>query len=182
MFIEHEIAIGRGVTPALPSRMPGALAPAARWGKRDQQPVSSDIMCPPELHGSAAFFRLTRNARPVSDASAASAYHLGGLVGIACDDLEKFRHVERFRDIVVASAGKNLRPVATHGEGSNGDYRDCPGLLVGLKPTGCLKAGDVWQLDVHQNQIWLVLSSDVEGRFTSASCEDHISMIFEKIV
>jgi len=69
------------------------------------------------------------------------------------DRVEEFCDGNRLRQIGLAAALADLLFVALHREGGDGDDRDCAQFLVVLQPLRHLEAGNLGQLDVHQDQV-----------------------------
>src|SRR5712671_3032879 len=58
--------------------------------------------------------------------------------GMVRDNSEKAVDLERLCQVVVATAGEDLLPVARHGKGGDCDHRNGSRLLVSLQPPSCV--------------------------------------------
>src|SRR5215467_7251643 len=78
------------------------------------------------------------------------------------DGLQEIGHRDRLGDIGLAAALANLLLVALHGEGRDGDDGNHLQRVIFLDPFRHLQAGDFRQLDVHENEIGLVLTCQLQ--------------------
>src|SRR6185312_2651358 len=98
------------------------------------------------------------------------------------DRLDELAHRDRLRQISFAAALADALLVALHRERGDGDDRY--GLEVGvvLEPLGDFEAGYFGKLDVHQDQVRMVLAREIERLDTVARADRAIAMRFQKIM
>ena len=74
----------------------------------------------------------------------------------------KRRHRDRLGDIGLAAALADALLVALHGKGGDGDDRDRVQVVVLLQPLGHFQAGNLRQLDVHEDQVGPMHARQIE--------------------
>ena len=100
----------------------------------------------------------------------------------ALDGLQKARHRNRLRDIGLATTVPHLLLVAFHRKRGHRDDRDHPQISVSLDPLRDLQTGYFRQLDVHQNQIRMMLTRQRKRLDTVLGLQCTIAVSNEKIV
>src|SRR6185437_2316799 len=89
------------------------------------------------------------------------------------DRFDEFADRNRLRQVRLASALADTLLVAFHGEGGDGNDRDRLELGVVLEPLGDFETGDLRQLDIHEDEVGLVLAREVE-RFDAVARADRL--------
>src|SRR5437764_11633594 len=78
------------------------------------------------------------------------------------DRFDELSDRDRLRQIGLTSALADALFVALHGKGGDRDDRDGAQFVVFLEPLGDLEAGDLGELDIHQDQIGMMLAGEIE--------------------
>ena len=103
-------------------------------------------------------------------------------VEIFAHGFEEFHDRDRFRHIGLASALPDFFLVALHGESGNGDYRNMAQIFLLLNPLCDLKAGDLRQLNIHQNEIGFVEAREFHRFDAAPGLQGLLPMRLQKIV
>src|SRR5207244_5516679 len=82
----------------------------------------------------------------------------------------------RFSDIGIASALQPFLFILWRCKSGYGNDRDGFGLLILFKQTGHFEPADVGQSDIHQDQIRLLIASDVDRLPTSRSFQYFVTV------
>src|SRR4051812_18548562 len=85
-------------------------------------------------------------------------------------------------DIGLAAALADTLLVTLHGEGGDGDDRNVRKFVVFFKPLGDLQTGDFRKLDIHQDQVWPMLSSDRQSLQTFTGLQGFVALGIEQIM
>src|SRR5215469_2906935 len=96
--------------------------------------------------------------------------------------LEEIGDRDRLRDVSLAAAFADLLFVTLHGEGSHRDHRNGAQLLVFLDPFGHLEAGHLGQLDIHQNQVGMMLARQFQRFHAILGLQNVVAVRFQQIV
>src|SRR5215469_16944083 len=100
----------------------------------------------------------------------------------AFDGLEEVRHRNRLGDVGLASAFADLLFIALHGKGGDGDDGDRAEVVVLLDPFGHFEAGDLGKLDVHQDEIGMMLPGELQRFHPILGLQRHVAVRFQQIV
>src|SRR5262245_23908636 len=100
----------------------------------------------------------------------------------AVDGLEELADRDRLGDVGLAAALADLLLVALHGEGGDRDDRDAAQLRVLLEPLGDLEAGDLGQLDVHQDEVGPVFARQSHRLEPVLGLERAVAVRLEQVV
>src|SRR5215467_8041903 len=117
----------------------------------------------------------TTRMRAVIDAPSACAQEMA-------NGLDEFAHRDRLGEIGLAASLPDSLFVAFHGESSDGHNRDSLKLGVVLEPFGHFKARHFRKLNVHQDQIRLVLARKIKRFDPVARAYGLVTMRFKQIV
>src|SRR5690348_13757073 len=96
--------------------------------------------------------------------------------------LEEIGDRDRLGDVGFASTFADLLLVAFHGESGHRDHRDGAQLFVFFDPFGHLEAGHLGQLDIHQNQIRMMLARQLQRFHAVLSLQNIVAVRFQQIV
>ena len=96
--------------------------------------------------------------------------------------LDEFANRDRLGQISFATARKDAFLIAFHREGGDGNHRNVPQLQIVFQMLGDLQPRDLWQLNIHQDQIRTMLTRQVERFDAVAGCQSGITVRFQKIV
>src|SRR4029079_6881415 len=97
------------------------------------------------------------------------------------DGLNELAYRNRLGQIRLASALADALFVPLHGKGGDRDDRNGPQLRIVLDPPRDFEAGDLWKLDIHQNQIRAKLAHEIERFETVAGAGSLVAMCFKQI-
>src|SRR5262249_53358692 len=100
----------------------------------------------------------------------------------AADGLDELGHRDRLRQIGLATALADALFVALHRKCRHRDHRDDLELGVFLEPFGHLEAGDLRQLNVHQDQIGTALAADIEHIEAVARADGAVAVGLQQVV
>src|SRR3984957_7165675 len=95
---------------------------------------------------------------------------------------QEARHRNGLGDVSLASALADHFFVAFHGESGDRDHGNGLQRLVFLDPFGDFQARDFRQLDVHQDQVGMMLARDVERLHAILGLQDVVAMGVQQIV
>src|ERR1700742_3064098 len=95
--------------------------------------------------------------------------------------LDELADRDRLGKINLATALADALLVALHGKGRDGNDGNGAQLRIVLDPAGDLEAGDLRQLDVHQDQIGPHLADQIERLVPVAGARGLIAMRFQQI-
>src|ERR1700753_541623 len=95
--------------------------------------------------------------------------------------LDELADRDRLWQIRLAGAFADAVLVALHGKGGDGDDGNGAQLRIVLDPLGDLEAGDLRQLDVHQDQIGAHLADEIELLVAVAGARGLIAVRFQQI-
>src|SRR5581483_8647040 len=96
--------------------------------------------------------------------------------------LEKRADRYRLGNIGLAAALPDALLVALHRESGDGDHGDLAQLVVVLEPAGHLEAGNLRQLDIHEDQVGALLARDPERIHAAARLQCPVAVGVEQIV
>src|SRR5215469_326787 len=100
----------------------------------------------------------------------------------AGNSLEEIGDRDRLGDVRLAPAFADLLFVALHREGGHCDHRNGAQLFVFLDPFGDLEAGHLGQLDIHQNQIRMMLARQLQRFHAVFGLQNIVAVRFQQIV
>src|SRR6185437_9917335 len=100
----------------------------------------------------------------------------------AADGFQEAGHRNGLGDIGLAAALADHFLIAFHGEGGDRDHGNGLEGVVFLEPFGDFKARDFRQLDVHQDQVGMMLARDVERFHAVLGLKNAVAMRVQKIV
>src|ERR1041384_8382241 len=98
------------------------------------------------------------------------------------DGLDELADRDRLRQVSLAAALADALLVALHRKGSDGDDRNCLQLRIVLEPLRHFEPGNFRQLNVHQDQVRLVLAREIERLDTVAGTDRLVAVSFQEIV
>src|SRR5665213_2013633 len=98
------------------------------------------------------------------------------------DRLEKIDDRDRLGDIGLAAAFANFFLIALHGKGGHGDDRNAAQLVILLDPFGYLEAGDLGQLNVHQDKIGMMQPREPQRLHPVLGLQNVVAVRLEQIV
>src|SRR5688572_13857568 len=109
----------------------------------------------------------------------------GRLIGgpnVAGNGFQKVRHGDGFGYVTLAAALQNSLLVALHGKGRDGDHRDGLEVVIFLEPLGDDEPGNLRELDIHEDQVGVVLTRETQRFHAVARLDDRIAARLEQIV
>src|SRR5215469_3274524 len=89
---------------------------------------------------------------------------------------------DRLRDVSLATAFADLLFIALHGEGGHRYHRNGAQLLVFLDPFGHFEAGHFGKLDIHQNQVRMMLARQLQRFHAILGLQNVVAVRFQQIV
>src|SRR5579864_9372484 len=98
------------------------------------------------------------------------------------DGLQEIGDRDRLGDIGLAAAFADLLLIPLHGEGSDGDDRDRAEIVILLDPFRHLEAGDLGQLNVHEDEVRMMLAGELQRFHAVLGLQRRIAMGFEQIM
>src|SRR6476620_5529719 len=98
------------------------------------------------------------------------------------DGLDEFSHRNRLGQISLAAPIPDSLLVALHCESGDGYHRNGLKLGIVLEPFRHFQARYFRQLNVHQDQVRLVLAGEIERLNTVAGADGLVTMRFKKVV
>src|SRR5216683_3188729 len=100
----------------------------------------------------------------------------------ALDRLQKIRHRDRLGDVGLATTLADLLLVALHGEGGHRDDRDRLEVVVLLDPLGHFEARYLRQLDIHEDQIRVMLARELQRLHAVLGLQRIVTMRLQQVM
>ena len=97
------------------------------------------------------------------------------------DGLEEAQDRDRFGNIGFAATFPDLVFVALHGKSRHRNDRNVPQVIGFLEPFGHFDPRHLGQLNIHEDEIGLVLARKIEGRQPIARLDHPVTVGFQKI-
>src|SRR6185312_4869949 len=98
------------------------------------------------------------------------------------DGLQEIGHRYRLGDIGLTAAFADLFLVALHGKGGDGDDRDRLQGIILLDPFGDLEAGDLRQLNIHEDEVRMMGARQLERLHAVLGLQRRVAVRLQEIV
>ncbi len=135
-------------------RGPRGRAPPRRWRRSSRRKPSGASM----TSSSSRLWRSSSTIRTRAGRSAMSGIGVHAPDQLSRDGRQEVLVAHRLGDVAVAPGGANALLVALHRQGGEGDHRNGARRLVPLEQRGGLEAVHAGKLDVHQDQVGLLVA------------------------
>jgi hypothetical protein len=151
------------------------------------RPIRGNAPTSPATSNRTSILEQCRDLAGVCPAARAGEKLLGDasdlfLVQETSDGPKEIDHRDRLGDVRLATSLANLLFVTLHNEGRDGDDRDGLEIVIPLDPLRHLKAGNVRQLNVHDDEVRMVLTRQLERRHAVLGLQRSIAIRFKQIM